>query len=92
MAPSRAARISKAEAQARAFCHAIAEETAGMEYGTWRMLATIARRLGLGFDAAEAIARDCVRRQWVDYDAWSVRLREGGRLAARDVRRRARAR
>lgn len=81
----------RAEARARAFVHALAEETSDLPAGTWRMLDTIARRMGIGFDQAEEVAKDCVQRQWVEYDAYSVRLEEEGRVVARSIRKRLRA-
>lgn len=61
-----------------------------MPPGTWRMLDTIAHRMGIGFDQAEVIANDCAQRQWVTYDAYSVRLEEGGREIAKTIRKRVR--
>jgi hypothetical protein len=52
------------DAVARRFCHALAEETAGMAPGSWRMVATIARRMGIPFEEASTIADDCARRAW----------------------------
>lgn len=83
-------KISRPEARARAFVHSLAEETAGMNPGTWRMLDTIAHRMGIGFDQAEVIAKDCMQRQWVEYDASSVRLEDAGREVAKTIRKRVR--
>lgn len=80
----------RAEARARAFVHALAEETADLAPGTWRMLDTIARRMGIGFDQAEEIAKHCMQRRWLEYDAYSVRLEEDGREVARSIRKRLR--
>jgi hypothetical protein len=60
------AKPDTAAAVARRFCHALAEETAGMNPGSWRMVHTIAQRMGITFDDASSIADDCVRRKWVD--------------------------
>jgi hypothetical protein len=46
-------------ALARRFCHALTEETAGMEPGTWRMVDTIAQRMGVTVGEVSAIADDC---------------------------------
>lgn len=46
------------------------------------MVDTIARRLGVPFDEAEATAEDCARRSLVDHRMHSVTLREGGRREA----------
>jgi hypothetical protein len=43
-------------------CHALAGETAGMTPGSWRMVDTIARRMGIPFDAAIAYS---VERGWL---------------------------
>lgn len=61
-----------------------------MPPGTWRMLDTIAHRMGIGFDQAEAIAGDCAQRRWVEYDAYSVRLEDAGREIAKTIRKKAR--
>ena len=71
------------ETLARRFCIALAEETVGMTPGSWRMLATVAQRMGITYDEAEAIADDCVARLWVNYQMHSVRLREEGRQVAK---------
>jgi hypothetical protein len=42
--------------------HALAEETAGMTPGSWRMVDTIAGRMGIPFDAAIAHS---VERDWL---------------------------
>lgn len=79
-------RTSKAAAlpQAHAFCRALAAETEGMLPGSWRMLDTVARRMGVGFFEAETLAKECVRRGWVQLEADSVRLEDQGReIAAR---------
>jgi hypothetical protein len=46
------------------------------------MLDTIARRMGLPYFEAEAVAKDCVRRGWVELAMESVRLTDEGRSAA----------
>jgi hypothetical protein len=71
---------------ARRFCHALAEETAGLTPGSWRLVQTIAQRMGIPFDDASSIADECVRREWADHRQHSVSLREKGRLVAADVR------
>jgi hypothetical protein len=71
-----------AEGLARRFCLVLEEETAGMQPGTWHMVATIAHRMGVTLEEASAIADDCARRQWADRDSHSIRLREGGRRVA----------
>jgi hypothetical protein len=80
------AKPDAAEALARRFCHALAEETAGMAPGSWRMVHTIAQRMGVPFDEASAVADDCVRREWADHRQHTVSLREEGRQVAADVR------
>jgi hypothetical protein len=50
----------------RRFCHALAEETAGLAPGSWCMVQTIAQRMGIPFEKASTIADDCARREWVD--------------------------
>lgn len=65
------------------FCKALAAETADAKTGSWRMLDTIAKRMGITFEEAEKIAGDCVARQWVDHQVHSVRLREEGRVVAK---------
>lgn len=62
-----------------AFCRALAAETEAMLPGSWRMLDTVARRLGVGFFEAEAAAKERVRRGWVELEAESVRLEDEGR-------------
>jgi hypothetical protein len=79
-------RITPAEGLARRFCHALAEETAGMMPGSWRMVDTIARRMGIPFEEASTIADDCVRREWVDHRHHTVKLLEEGRQVAAAVR------
>jgi len=74
----------RSDAQSRAFCRALAAETAHLLPGSWRMLDTIARRMGLGFFEAEALAKDCVRRGWVEMAMESVRLKDQGRSVAVD--------
>jgi hypothetical protein len=74
------------EALARRFCHALAEETAGMNPGSGRMVHTIAQRMGITFDTASVIADDCARRDWVDHRQHTVSLREEGREVAAAVR------
>jgi cytidylate kinase len=73
-------------ALARRFCHALAEETAGMTPGSGRMVHTIAQRMGITFDEASSIADDCARRDWVDHRQHTVSLREEGRMVAAGVR------
>jgi hypothetical protein len=77
---------SPAEKLARRFCLALAQEIAGMQPGTWRMMDTIANRMGIPFEEASAVADDCARRQWVDRESHSIRLREAGRRVAVGVR------
>jgi hypothetical protein len=74
------------DTRARRFCHALAEETAGMNPSSGRMVQTIAQRMGITFDAASAIADDCARRDWVDHRQHTVSLREKGRQVAAAVR------
>jgi hypothetical protein len=76
------ARPDAADPLARRFCLALAQETAGMQPGTWRMVDTIAHRMGVTFEEASAIADDCARRQWADHEFPSIRLREAGRRIA----------
>jgi hypothetical protein len=73
------AQSTPAEGLARRFCLVLEEETTGMQPGTWRVVATIAHRMGVTFEEASAIADDCARRHWADRDSHSIRLREGGR-------------
>jgi hypothetical protein len=80
------AKPDTATARARRFCFALAEETAGMTVGSWRMADTIARRIGIPFDDASSIADDCARRGWVDDRQHTVSLREEGRQVAAAVR------
>jgi hypothetical protein len=75
-----------AEGLARRFCLALAQETAGMQPGTWRMVDIIAHRLGVPLEEASAVADDCARRRWVDHESHSIRLREAGRRVAVGVR------
>jgi hypothetical protein len=75
-----------AAALARRFCHALAEETAGLAPGSWRMVHTIAKPMGITFDEASAVADDCVRREWADHRQHTVSLREEGRQVAAAVR------
>jgi hypothetical protein len=79
-------RATPAEGLARRFCHALAEETAGMALGSWRMVDTIARRMGIPFEEASTIADDCARREWVNHRQHTVQLREEGRQVAAAVR------
>ncbi|WP_439611534.1 hypothetical protein [Reyranella sp.] len=72
----------RTDVQALAFCRALAAETEGMLPGSWRMLDTVARRLGIGFFEAEKVAKDCVRRGWAQLEADSVRLEDEGRTIA----------
>ena len=76
------AKPDTAAAAARRFCHALAEETAGMTPGSWRMVHTIAQRMGITFDEASSIADNCVRRGWADHRQHTVSLREEGRQVA----------
>jgi hypothetical protein len=78
-------KATAADAVARRFCHALAEETAGAP-GSWRRVATIARRMGIPFAEASTIADDCARREWVDHRQHTVSLREEGRQVAAAVR------
>ena len=66
--------------RAHRFCRALFEETEGEP--RWRMVNTIARRLGVPFDEAETMAQECARQSLVDHRMHSVTLREGGRLQA----------
>jgi hypothetical protein len=50
-----------------------------MAPGSWRMVHTIAQRMGITFDEASSIADDCARRDWVDHRQHTVSLREEGR-------------
>jgi hypothetical protein len=77
---------SPADGQARRFCLALAEETAGMQPETWRRLDTIAHRMGITLEEASEIAGDCVHRGWVDCVAQAIRLREAGRRVAVGIR------
>jgi hypothetical protein len=79
-------KIDRSEALARRFCHALAEETAGMNPGFGRMVQTMAQRMGIPFDDATPIADDCARRGWVDHRQHTVSLREEGRLVTAAVR------
>jgi hypothetical protein len=80
------AKPDAAAARARRFCHALAEQTAGLTPGSWRMVHTIAKRMGITFEEASAIADDCVRREWADHRQHTVRLLEEGRQVAAGVR------
>ena len=60
---------------ARRFCHALAEETAGMNPGSGRMVQPMAQRMGITFDEASVIADDCARRDWVDHRQHTVSSR-----------------
>jgi hypothetical protein len=71
------AKPDAATALARRFCYALAEETAGMNPGSGRMVQTMAQRMGITFDEASSIADDCARRDWVDHRQHTVSLREG---------------
>jgi hypothetical protein len=57
-----------------------------MAPGSWRMVDTIARRMGISFEDASTIADDCARREWVDHRQHTVSLREMGRQVAATVR------
>ena len=57
-----------------------------MNPGSGRMVATIARHMGIPFDAASVIADDCARRDWVDHRQHRVSLRAEGCLVAAAVR------
>jgi hypothetical protein len=74
-----------AEGLARRFCLALAEETAGMPLGTWRIVDTLAQRMDVTFEEASAIADDCVRRRWANHQFHSIRIREAGRRVAVSV-------
>jgi hypothetical protein len=80
------AKPDTATARARRFCFALAEETAGMTVGSWRMVDTIARRMGVPFDDASSIADDCARRGWIDHLQHTVSLLEEGHQVAAAVR------
>jgi hypothetical protein len=75
-----------ATALARHFCHALAEETAGLASGSWCMVQTMAQRMDLTLDEASTMADDYARRNWIDHRQHTVSLREGGRLVAAAVR------
>jgi hypothetical protein len=51
-----------------------------MTVGSWRMVDTSARRMGISFDEASSIADDCVRREWVDHRQHPVQRLEKGRI------------
>jgi hypothetical protein len=53
-----------------------------MTPGSWRMVHTIAQRMGITFDEASSIADNCVRRGWADHRQHTVSLREEGRQVA----------
>ena len=80
------AKPDAAHALARRFCHALAEETAGMAPGSGRMVQTMAQRMGIPFNEASSIPDDCARRGRVDHRQHTVSLREEGRLVAAAVR------
>jgi hypothetical protein len=46
------------------------------------MLDTIARRMGLDYVEAESVAKDCVRRGWIEMAVESVRVKDDGRGVA----------
>jgi len=73
------------DAQARAFCRAVAAETAATLPGSWRMLDSVARRMGLDVADVEKVANDCVSRGWVEFEMHSVRLEDKGRIVAARV-------
>jgi Mn-dependent DtxR family transcriptional regulator len=50
------------------------------------MVATIAKRMGVSFGEASAIADDCARREWVEHVVHLVRLLEEARRVASRVR------
>jgi hypothetical protein len=51
-----------ADALARRFCHAFAEETTGMNPRLGRTVHTIAQQMGITIDEASSIADDCGHR------------------------------
>jgi hypothetical protein len=57
-----------------------------MAPGSWRMVATIARRMGIPFEEASTIADDCACREWVSHPQHAVQLLEQGRQVAAAVR------
>jgi hypothetical protein len=71
-------KATAADAVARRFCHALAEETAGMTPGSWRMVDAIAQRMGIMFEEASMVADDCTHREWVDHRQHTVQLLEEG--------------
>jgi hypothetical protein len=73
------------DALARAFCRAVAVETGATLLGSWRLLDSVARRMGLDVADAEKVANDCVSRGWVEFDMHSVRLEDKGRVVAARV-------
>lgn len=73
-------KTSTVSADRAPFCAAVYAATDGRP--DWRMVDTMAKRLGVPFDEAEAIANECARLQWLDHQVHSVRLREEGRVQA----------
>ena len=57
-----------------------------MTPGSWRMVDTIARRMGIPFEEASTIADDCARREWVSHRQHTVQLLEEERQVAAAVR------
>jgi hypothetical protein len=53
-----------------------------MAPGSWRMVHTIAQRMGITFEEASTVADDCARREWVDHRHHTVQLLEGRQVAA----------
>lgn len=65
---------------ARAFCRALLEQS--READAWYPIAVVGERLGVEADQGLALARECVRRSWIEQMADSVRLRAEGRQVA----------
>ena len=57
-----------------------------MAPGTWRMVHTIAQRMGIPFEEASTITDDCALRECVDHRQHTVQLLEEGRQVAAAVR------
>jgi hypothetical protein len=49
------------------------------------MVATMARELGITFEAAEELAADCAKRGWLEHASHTVALQEPGIAVASEV-------
>ena len=75
--------MTKQSTPSELFCAALYTLTGGKLKGL--MVDTMASRLGITFDAAEALAAECAKRGWLEHVSHTVALREPGFAVASKV-------